>query len=120
MRIDPRSIKMITVFTVGIQFDHQSPLTGALVAFGALNRDVADYLLNHSEVLKTIHFLSDTFADATEAYKCFEKNMSRTTSMDAYLQYADVTVFGQRGDLLVATLVPGTGRVEDTKTALTC
>ena len=118
-RIDPRLIKGIAVFAVGVTFDHQNPMNGALVAFGAVNKELARFLLEHTDIVKGIWFLSDTFPSTTEAYREVQANISRTGSgADVYTQYVDATVFGQRGALLIGTVVVGSGQAIDIKGAL--
>jgi len=54
--IDPRSIKLIAAFSVGITLDEQDPLEGAFLTFSALNKELAEYLLDHKDLLTEISF----------------------------------------------------------------
>jgi hypothetical protein len=115
--VDPQAIKLIGVFSIDIRLDEGNPLSaadgapvGAFIAFGALNKEMAAYLLEHKPLLTGISFVAGKFTSVSDA-EAMAKNLLRVPGADVISQTGFVSNFmGQRGALFVFTCVQGTGQ----------
>lgn len=118
--IDPRSIKLVAAFSIGIKLDEQDPFNGAFLAFGALNKELSKCLLDHEDILKKILFIGGTFTKTAEANNVPSDLLHQIPNVDVYVQtgVGRLNPRDRLSTLFVFICVSGTGKVHHIKVPL--
>jgi hypothetical protein len=122
VHIDPRAIKLIATFSIGFQLPDNDPWKGPLLAFGVVNKELLNFLIDR-KLAAGIPLVHSNISAAAEADATIQALLKQLPGLDAsrldvYHQTAHAKIEGKQGHVILFTAVTGSGHMHNANAKL--